>query len=389
MSERRVSNMEIKRINRNRIFRYVNNNERVSKPDISAALGISIPTVLQNINELIEKGLVQEVGEFKSTGGRKAVAIASIKDAYYALGIDITQNHIGLVLTNLSGEVLRHSRIYYPYKHSREYYQEMANIALEFLKKEGISDNEFLGAGISIPGIIDDKKKKIAYSHALNVSDIDYDNFCEFIPYKCVFINDANAASIAEMYHVENRFNAVYLSLSNSVGGAIIEERQLYLGGNIINNMNDLLYLGDNWRGGEFGHMTLIPGGKQCYCGKKGCFDAYCSAKALTKYTDGKLEEFFKRLEKGDEKLYQIWDKYLSLLAIEVNNLRMVFDCTIIIGGYVGSFIEPYISKLREKAAKLNTFESDGSYIKPCLYPVEASALGAALQQVESYICKV
>lgn len=386
MVNKRASNIEVKKINRNQIFRYVNKYERVSKPDIASALRISMPTVLQNINELIEQGLVYEVGEFESTGGRKAAAIAPVRNTYYAMGIDITQNHIGLVLTDLSGDVLKHERVYKPFQNERKYYKEMADIALGFLKDGEALEKEFLGVGISIPGIVDTRNRKIVFSHALSISGVDCDMFSEFIPYPCIFINDANAAGIAEMYHDDKRFNAVYLSLSNSVGGAIIEERQPYLGHNMI---NDLLYLGDNLRGGEFGHMTMIPGGHQCYCGKKGCVDVYCSAKILSKYTNGKLEKFFEELEEGNETFRKTWDEYIFFLAIEVNNLRMIFDCCVIIGGYVGSFIEPYILQLRENAAKLNTFEPDGSYIQPCRYRVEASALGAALQRIEAFICTI
>lgn len=386
MERKRASNIEVKKINRNRIFRYLNKCKRVSKPDISAELGISMPTVLQNINELIKQGLVQEVGEFESTGGRKATAIAPVRNSYYALGIDITQNHIGLVLTDLSGDVLKHKRVYKPFVNNREYYKEMAEIALEFKSSEIDSDKEFLGVGISIPGIVDTRSNKILFSHALKFANIESDRFSEFIPYPCILINDANAAGFAEMYHYDKCFNAVYLSLSNSVGGAIIVERQSYLSDSPF---ADKLYLGDNLRGGEFGHMTLIPDGNKCYCGKRGCLDVYCSAKTLSKHSDEKLEKFFEEMENGNEELREIWNQYISYLAIEVNNLRMIFDCSVIIGGYVGSYIESYISRLKEEVEILNTFEVDASYIKPCRYRVEASALGAALQHIEGFICTV
>ncbi len=386
MINKRASNIEVKKFNRNQIFRYVNQQERVSKPDIAMALGISMPTVLQNINELIEQGLVLEVGEFQSTGGRKATAIAPVRDVYYALGLDITQNHIGLVLTDLSGEVLKHKRVYKPFKNERSYYKEMAEIGTEFMDEDQKSGWKFLGIGISIPGIVDTRSQKIVYSHTLNISHLDCAVFTEFLPYPATFVNDANAAGLAEMYHIDHKFNAVYLSLSNSVGGAIIEKRESYVGQDMI---KDLLYLGDNLRGGEFGHMTLIPDGGKCYCGKKGCVDYYCSATNLARHTNGKLELFFEELGHGNEAFLKIWDDYLSYLAVEVNNLRMIFDCRVIIGGYVGSHIEPYILQLKERIAKLNTFEADGSYVQACRFRVEASALGAALQRIEAFICTI
>lgn len=381
-----ANNTEVKKLNRNQVFRYVNKHKRVSKPDIAAALQMSMPTVLQNVNELMEQNLVQEVGELQSTGGRKAMAIAPIQDCKYAIGIDITRNHMGFVLTDLSGEVLQHMRMYQPYVNEVKYYKQLADTANQFKEKWNISEEKFLGYGISIPGIIDPENKRILFSHALNVSNLSCDIFTQFIPYTCIFINDANAAAISEIYNVDQIHNAVYLSLSNSVGGAIIEQRRPYLNGSL---MNQNFYLGDNWRGGEFGHMTLIPDGGKCYCGKNGCFDVYCSANNLAKHTNGKLELFFEEIEKGNKELYEVWKQYLSYLAIQVNNLRMIFDCQVIIGGYVGGFIEPYIGHLREEAAKRNTFEEDASYIQLCRYKYEASALGAALQQIEAFISTI
>lgn len=386
MIQKRASNIEVKRINRNQIFRYVNKHMRVSKPDVALALRISMPTVLQNVNELIEQGLVMEVGEFKSTGGRKAVAISPVQNARYAIGIDITRNHIGLVFTNLSGEVLQHKRVFQPYANDTAYYRILADITNEFKQQCGFSEEQLLGLGISIPGIIDPGNNRIMFSHALSISNISCDIFSQFFTEPTIYINDANASGIAEIYNADERHNAVYLSLSNSVGGAIIEQRPSLLNENLI---DDKLYLGDNWRSGEFGHVTLVPDGKTCYCGKSGCLDAYCSAVSLASHTDGKLETFFEELEKGNAELNIIWDDYLRHLAIHVNNLRMIFDCRVILGGYVGSFIEPYLGRLKQETEKLNTFEYDATYIHPCRYRVEASALGAALQHIEAFISAI
>ena len=387
MIKKGASNIEVKRANRNKIFRYINKNKRVSKPEIVAALKISMPTILQNVNELISEGLIEEVGEFESTGGRKATAISPIYGAKYAIGIDITRNHIGLVLTNLSGEVLQHMRVHQPYANDLEYYHELSKTALEFKERYGILDEKFLGFGISIPGIVDTQKERIIFSHALTISNIPFQVFVGSIPYSTMFINDADASAVSEIYNADESYNAVYISLSNSVGGAIISKYQSYHNENMTDNK--FYNIGDNWRSGEFGHVTLIPRGKKCYCGKEGCFDSYCSAISLAQHTDGKLEKFFEEIKNGNKEFWSIWEEYLSNLAIQVNNLRMIFDCNVIIGGYVGSFIEPYMYHLKDKVAKLNTFEQDASYVKPCCYKIEAAALGAALNQIESFISTI
>ena len=178
----------------------------------------------------------------------------------------------------------------------------------------------------------------------------------------------------------------VYLMLSNTVGGAVLFENNnvIMTAGNELEAVN--MYRGDNWRSAEFGHMVIHPGGRTCYCGKKGCLDAYCSALRLADLTEGKLERFFEKLEEGNAEYEKIWDEYLDNLAIVVDNLRMCFDCEVVLGGYVGNLIGPYVPRLRQMVAEKNLFGHDGNYVRACDYRAEASALGAAIKLIENYV---
>lgn len=381
-----LSNVDVKKINRNKIFRYINSRDGVSKPEVAKALGISTPTVLQNVKELLDEGYIEEVGEMKSTGGRKAVAVTTTKKNFLAIGVDITRNHIGIVVTDLAGNILFHDRIFSVYSDTDSYYKDLADFILK-TKADRIDNNkEFIGVGISIPGIIDENKEEIVYSHTLGVYNLSYNKFSRYLPFDCEFINDANSACLAETYKNYETKRVVYLSLSNSVGGSIVLNNQSFQDNT---HLTEKIYFGDNKRAGEFGHFTLYPDGRECYCGKKGCFDSYCSAVVLAKSAGGRLDNFFENLQRRDEKAKKLWDKYLKDLAIGINNLRMIFDCTVIVGGYVGSFIEPYIEDLKSEAKKLNTFENDASYIKSCKFKIEASATGAAIKQIEKYLFKI
>lgn len=384
-----ASNLDVKKINKNRVFRYINRHERLSRPEIAAAMGMSGPTILKITGELLEKGIICEVGEFESTGGRKAKALAPIHNARYSVGMDITQNHLGFVLTNLSGEVLRHIRVQKVFTLTETYLSDMSVQLKDFINGLHIADEKILGVGISFPGIINPEKSEISYSHLLNIFNVPCESISKYIPYPCVFVNDANAAATAEINHlVDTKEFTVYISLSNSVGGAIISKQpsSLMMVANDKGLMPNHLYLGHTYKSGEIGHMTLIPNGNTCYCGHKGCFDVYCSAKVLTANTNGRLEAFFERLHSGDIKFSNVWEKYLNYLAIQINSLHMLMDCNIIVGGYVGSFIEPYIKDLRRRVEILNTFRESGDYLRACRYKVEASALGAALIHIEAYI---
>lgn len=371
MMESRASNRDVKKANRIRTIRSILTCERISQPELAAKVKNSWPTVLQNVKELIELGLVQEVGAFESTGGRKARAFAPVRDARLAVGLEITQNHVGVVLVDLSGSMVRYERKKRSFEMTEAYFQMLGAAVSEIIGNEDGAADKILGVGIALPGILDKTGDVLIYSHALGLRNVSTTDFSRHIPYPCLFINDANAAGLAEVRDWDTRRNLVYLSLSNSVGGAILT------GG--------ALYAGDHLRSGEFGHNTLVPDGKQCYCGKHGCLDAYCSAKVLSEFTDGSLARFFEGLRGGDSSLCTAWEEYLGFLAVEINNLRMTFDCDVIVGGYVGGFMEEFGGPLWELLAGRNTFEPDSSYLKSCRYKLEASAVGAALLQVETF----
>lgn len=132
--------------------------------------------------------------------------------------------------------------------------------------------------------------------------------------------------------------------------------------------------------------MTVIPDGEPCYCGKKGCLDAYCNAAVLSDAAGGKLEKFFELLEKKDKRAAELWDTYTDYLAVALNNIRMLLDCDIILGGYVGSYAEPYLPDLWRKVSERNTFTEDRPFVVGCRYQVGAAALGAALEVIEDFV---
>lgn len=375
MEIKQATNMEIKKRNRNRIFRYICKHGTVSNPDIAYDMKMSLPTVTQITKELIEKGFVEETGELQSTGGRRAKALSAAINVKQAVGLDITKNHISFVLTNLTGEILNHVRIFLPYNHEEAYYRRVNDELGSFLEESNVDRKRILGIGISFPGIIDLDRKLITYSHILGVKMISFDSVSSFFNYPCCFLNDANAGAYAEGICSDERERFFYLSLSNTVGGAIFD--------------NNRLVQGDHFRCGEVGHMTVIPDGKICYCGKKGCLDAYCSAAILSAAAGGKLEKFFELLEKNDQRAAEIWDVYTGYLAVALNNIRMLLDCDIILGGYVGSYAEPYLQDIWNKVSERNTFTEERQFVKSCRYKVGAAALGAALEVIENFVRQI
>ena len=90
-------------------------------------------------------------------------------------------------------------------------------------------------------------------------------------------------------------------------------------------------------------------------------------------------------MDSGDKTIREIWNSYLSYLAIAVTNLRMAFDCDIILGGYIGEYIKPYMVELSRSMSGYNMFEQDALYLKNSRYGMEAAAVGGAMKYIEAY----
>lgn len=351
------------------IVNYIINHEATSKAELSKDLNLSMPTVLLNVNELLASGVVIETGEYESTGGRKAKKI-SINPVYrYAVGIRITANHVGFVLVNLKYEIEKYERIRLKFSTETSYYSQISE-ELEHFLIDMENRERILGIGISIPGIVNSKEGMLVKSHALQLENYSLSFLERVFSLPVYFENDANAAMMAE--NINAYKNALYLSLNNTLGGAVC------IGGKLIP--------GENQKAGEFGHMILVPEGKRCYCGKKGCADAYCASSALTDEKSRTLEQFMQKLKEGNPEEEQDWNKYLDYLAILISNLRMAYDMDIILGGEMGGYLTEYMIPLGERVMKYNGFDHDVRYLKTCSYKKEASAVGVAKFFLRNFI---
>ena len=365
----KANSKDTKRMNKIRIIKFISKKGITSKAEISSELQISMPTVLQNVKELVEEGLVTENGEYASTGGRKAKALSIAEGIGYTVGMDITANHITFALVDMRRELVEKLRVRIAFENIYSYYEKMVENLLTFIERTGVDRRKITGVGISLPGIVNQEEKLLLRSHALNVENVSFKMVENMVGFPCELENDANSAAYAEL--LGNGSDAVYLSLSNTVGGAIC--------------LHNKLYRGETFKSGEFGHMVIEKNGRRCYCGKNGCVDAYCSAKVLQSRTDDNLETFFTKIREKDPECMEVWEEYLDDLAVTVTNLRMAFDCDIVLGGYVGGYLEEFLPELSRKIMKYNNFDLDTSYLRTGRYKLEASAYGVTLKFVEKY----
>ena len=357
--------LDLKRENRNKVFNKIREAGSISSSALIYELQLSRPTVKQNLNELLEMGYIYESGIFSHTGGRRAKAYSVSEKSKVAAGIDLTKNHITVILVDLCGNLICEKRIRCPFSLDDSYLKQLAELVEEAVESRQVRKEDVLGVGITVPGLITEDHKQIFYGEILGITGVSVEKIGKYIPYPCRLYNDADAAGYAEISQSEDLTDAFYISLSNNIGGAILIDQKVYKG--------------EGPRSGEVGHMTIVPDGRECYCGQRGCFETYCNAAVLSNLSDGDLALFFEKLEAGDKACTKVWDEYLKYLSVAVNNVRMLFDCKVILGGYVGAYLDKHLIELKEMAAQRNTFERNAEYLMVCKVKKEALALGSAL----------
>ena len=379
--QNKVLSSSVRKINRNRVFRHLYYHPGQSKQEVSEALNMSLPTLSQNLSELLERGLISNDETRESTGGRKARLLNVCGGAYFAVGLDVTAHHLSGVVINFLGEIVYSEHIRIPFAAEEAYFLRMAQFIEDLLDGAKADRARLLGVGLAVPAIVSRDGQQLTYASILNFTHGRLSDFSRHIPYPCRFINDADAGGFAEYW--SNRAlqdksrdrGIVYLMVSNSVGGAFFLEGEGYAG--------------RNQRANEFGHITLHPDGERCYCGQQGCADAYLNTKQLSDPYDGSLVTFFEALDGGDAAAAGLWEAYKRNLALLINSLRMVYDCDIVLGGYIGSLIGRRIEEVRALLAERNHFDSDGDYLVACMYRQEAAAVGAGLIYVNELLLSV
>lgn len=367
-AEKAEERREVKRTNKVRIIKFISERRAVSKNEIAASLGLSMPTTLQNVKELTEEGYVVESGEYESTGGRKAKVLSIAEDIAYAAGMDISVNHITFVLVNMCREIVRKARIRLPFSKDYSYYESMGNWLQVFLEQTGVDKRRIAGVGISVPGTVNREEKLLLRSRILQAENISFKRFEELVGYPCQVETEAGAAAYAELAGESGDF--VYLSLSDTVEGAIY--------------MNHDRYPGKSFKSASFGHMKIEKNGRPCYCGSRGCLDSYCSRRAL-QGEDESLDVFFEKLRARETGYRQRIEEYLDHLAIAIANLRMVFDCQIILGGQTAGYLGEFRKELDRKVVEYDRLDPDTSFLKIGKCQTETPAWGAAMGFVDRF----
>lgn len=374
MSEKGLTNISVKKINRSKVYQYIYRKKITSKLQIVQDLQMGLSTVSQNLNLLEQDGLIEKNGYFESTGGRKANAIQIVSDFRISIGIGILKNMFHITAVDLYGNALYTNTIPFPYSNTPDYYKQVTDKIKEFIATNQYDEEKILGVSIATQGITSPDHSTVLYGNIMNNTGMILEDFSRYLPYPCYLEHDSKSAAFLELWKHPELDSAVVFLLNRNLGGAIITNHQIHQGSSM--------------HSGTIEHICINPDGPLCYCGNRGCLETYCSANALEQAAGMNTKDFFSLLrEKKSPQLTQIWKDYLHHLAFAMKNINLIIDAPIIISGYLAPyFLEDDIAYLTKHINVSSPFALNKEHIFVGTNGQYTPAIGAALFYVNQFI---
>lgn len=257
--------------NRNRILESIFRNPAISRTEIAALTGITPATTTQTIAQLMEEGVVRELGEDSSDisgAGRKRISLGIVPDYRYALGIEFNQTCLCTCITDLVGTVIYDHRLPYEPAVSEQITEIILAEIADALRCSSLSEEQLVGIGIAVPGHTDETATRVVSNH--NVwQRFDASLLREHYKLPIVLENNARCMALARyLFHPAQTPDSFSLF---HVG----------LGMFCANLVDGNLFLGNTYVSGEIGHTIVNPNGIRCECGKQGCLQTIASERWL------------------------------------------------------------------------------------------------------------
>ena len=239
----------------------------LSVATLSRELGVSIPTCMKTVSDLLRSGYITEVGLAPSTGGRRPVMYSIEPQRLFLVSVAMDQFVTRFAIQDISDHALTNIQsCEFRLRNDSTCLREITRLLKTFVKESGIDITRLIGVGIGMPGFIDVVKGiNYSYLHIEGSSIVSYISHEIGLP---VFIdNDSSLIALAEFRFgaARNTKNSMVLNMSWGIGlGMVLDEK---------------IFRGHNGFAGEFSHIPIFMNGKLCSCGKRGCLETESSLK--------------------------------------------------------------------------------------------------------------
>lgn len=252
---------EMSNVNCSSVLNVIRNCGEVSRRQITDITGLSWGGMTKIVNKLFEHGYIEEAKSEKVSGVKRTPNVIRVcRDKYFVIGLDINRVGFFAHVVNLAGEIVKE----YMEERSFNNSEELLQAILDFTKilVDEFQEKKLMAIGVAMQGIVDTENGiSIKFPHCLDWENVPIKEILENEFGITTFVeHDPNCMLYSSM-HVEDSENMLLFRMDRSIGMAAC------VNGNILRG-NGLL---------EVAHCIVVPQGKTCKCGQKGCLEAYVS----------------------------------------------------------------------------------------------------------------
>lgn len=265
----KATHAQTRRHNNRLVLKTVYDQGPLSRAAIARSTNLTATTVSTVIAELLEDGLVEEIGAISTERGKPPTLVSVVHDARHVIALDLSRNVFRGSILTLRGEIQQRHQLAVAGRTGEEAVALVCELIESLLP---LTTKSLLGIGIGAPGIIDRHQKRIQRAANLGWENLPLgEQLAQRYGLQVQVVNDTQAALLAEFLFGEskNTPDMVVVRVGNGVGAAILSNGQLLHG--------------NGTGAGEIGHVVVVEGGEQCSCGNYGCLETVVSSRAIIK----------------------------------------------------------------------------------------------------------
>ncbi|GHV01391.1 transcriptional regulator [Bacteroidia bacterium] len=241
----------------------------VTLAELTRELHISVPTITKLVGEMVEEGMVRDMGKIETAGGRRPNVFGLTNTAFYFAGVEVARDNIRYVISDLKNNItIRHIDPDFVLEDTPASLEAIASGIESFIKNSGVKRANILGVGVCIVGRANPqtgRSYKYFSFEPRSLSEV----IRERAGLRVLIENNVRARCFAEYTLRDNQDekNLLYLHLGRGIAIGMVLDGKLYYGKSSI--------------AGEFGHTPFFDNELICSCGKKGCLETEVSGMAI------------------------------------------------------------------------------------------------------------
>ncbi|WP_406079824.1 ROK family protein [Micromonospora sp. NBC_00858] len=388
----RATNRSVRLRNRSALLTKLFLDAPLTRQDLVRSTGLSQPAVSNVVADLIDEGLVAEAGAAESDGGRPSMLLRVAPRFAFVVGVDVGETRVRVELFDFAMTLL--ASVEYPLDPARTEPDVVAGHVLAGIDavtgQAQVATSDVLGVGIGVSGVVEQGTQAVVHAQALGWDRVPLERLIGAGTDLPLHIdNGAKTLGQAEMWFGAGRGarHAVFALVGSGVGAAVVT--------------NGATYRGASSSAGEWGHTTLVYGGRACRCGARGCLEAYVGAEAII---DRYREARRGRPVPGEDEESQlaalvdaaatsatarrVLDETAGYLGAGVANLINLFNPErVVLGGWAAMALGDLLPAVREAAGRQALRQPyEQASIELCRLGVDAVALGAATLPIARFL---